>query len=108
MSDLAVTAAAVAVGPTLPGAEALLVALAVAIPLWQREVRKRPVGERMERAHALAHVIAAHGDNILYRGPKKGDTAEAFNALAEGLALASMVPGGVTFCGRHWETSDGR
>lgn len=107
--DLPVAAAATPVGPTPPGAEALLAALEVAVPLWQIEVRKRPLAERIERGQVLGVEIAAHGDNILYRGPKKGDTSEAFNNLAEAIAIASMTsPGGITFAGRHWETSDGR
>ena len=48
-------------------------------------------------------MIAEHGDNILFRSVKKGETAAAFNALAEGIAILSFAPGGITFMGDHWE-----
>jgi hypothetical protein len=30
-------------------------------------------------------------------------TAEAFNHLAEGVALGAFQPGGITIFGHHWE-----
>jgi hypothetical protein len=56
------------------------------------------------RAAGLAGIIAARGDLILYRGGKHGESATAFNALAEGLAIGACQPGGVTFAGQHWCT----
>jgi hypothetical protein len=57
------------------------------------------------RAKAAADMIACHGDNIMYRGHKKGDTAKAFNALADGLAMLAFCPGGVKFMGQKWEAN---
>jgi hypothetical protein len=57
--------------------------------------------ERAARARPLAATVASQGDNILYRSPRAGATAAAFN----GLALATCQPGGVTFAGRHWCTN---
>lgn len=73
--------------------------LEVAIPLWRERVSLLTPDERSARGAELASYIGEHGDDILYRGKY---TAEAFNALAEGLALASSVPGGVNFGGQHW------
>lgn len=36
---------------------------------------------------------------VMYRNYRRG---EILNALAKGLAIGSLVPGGVTFMGRHW------
>lgn len=51
-------------------------------------------------------MIAEHGDNILYRAKRRGDTAAAFNALAEAIAILAFAPGGVTFLGEHYEAHE--
>lgn len=54
----------------------------------------------------LADIIACHGDAII-----RGDNgaAQAFNALARGLALGAYLPGGVHFADTHWQVNqDGR
>jgi ribosome modulation factor len=56
------------------------------------------------RAAVCAQVVASKGDVILYRSKKRGETAEAFNALAEGIALLSFAPGGVHAFGLDFET----
>jgi hypothetical protein len=50
-------------------------------------------------------MVAHHGDNILYRSKKKGESAKAFNALAKGLACLAFAPGGVNAFGGHWQTN---
>jgi len=55
------------------------------------------------RREYLIDMIASHGDDILFKSRREGDTAKAFNALAESLAFMAFVPGGVTFLGDHWE-----
>lgn len=48
----------------------------------------------------LGQMLAEHGDDILFRSKRPGDTAKAFNALAEAVAtLAWSVPGGVALFG---------
>jgi hypothetical protein len=91
-----------------------MVSLELAVPLWIERVRRRWSDEsRIARARQLVEVIAGEGDKILFpirAEPKSRQayarlgTAEAFNALAEALALLSFAPGGVTFAGRHWES----
>lgn len=58
---------------------------------------------RMPRNLAYAHYLGAHGDDLLYRSKKKGETAKVFNLVAEMLAGLAFQPGGVTFAGAHYE-----
>jgi len=81
----------------------LAVSLECAVPLRILEHRKTDPEERIKRARELANVVASHGDDILYRSKRRGESAAAFNALAEGIALLAYAPGGVTFLGAHWE-----
>lgn len=79
------------------------VALDAAVPLWIRRVQDYSPAWRASRASQCASIVAHKGDVILYRSGRKSETARAFNALAEGLALMAFQPGGVRFAGRHWE-----
>lgn len=81
-------------------------ALAAAVPLWIIEVRGYEQSVREERARICAQHIAEHGDVILFRSKRKGETAEAFNRLAEGLACLAFAPGGVKAFGQHWEAKE--
>jgi hypothetical protein len=80
----------------------LPIALSTAVPLWIEKLRPLSTEQRLARASGLADIIGSHGDIILYRGSKKGESAAAFNALAEGLAIGAFQPGGVTAFGCHW------
>jgi hypothetical protein len=84
--------------------ELMLSTLQIAVPMWIEELRHIEPEQRLARASGLADIIASQGDIILYRGGKKGETAKAFNAMAEGLAIGAYQPGGVTFLGQHWCT----
>lgn len=84
--------------------QALLIGLLeVAVPEWQARLRQHSWDYLDHRRHDLATTIASRGDVVMYAGKRTGASAEAFNALAETLALLSFGPRGVTFCGRHWE-----
>lgn len=117
---------------TLAKRPEFMVTLEVAVPLWQHRWRGRPADQRCARAASLGPFVAAHGDRILYRtkgGPTRRfpaqepdggwqtvgrthappdevipnpSSAECFNALAEGIALLSMQPGGASIFGRHF------
>lgn len=107
--------------------------LAVAVMLWAQKWRGRPVDQQAARARSLGEFVACHGDRILYhckggatrrlptQEPEGGwetcgrryappdtvipnpSSAEAFNALAEGVAIMSLItPGGADLFGRHW------
>lgn len=63
---------------------------------------RMPMSWAFRRAEEAGQVVAEKGDVLMYGG--KG-CASAFNALAEGLAILALCPGGVRFAGRHWEAN---
>lgn len=81
----------------------LIIALSAAVPLWIEKLKTRSWAELEERRQACVEIISSHGDNILFRSKKKGDTAEAFNALAEATAILSFVPGGIKAFGLEFK-----
>lgn len=84
---------------------ALMGMLEVAVPFWVVRWRERgPQSNWRERAQELSQVVAEKGDVLQYRS-KKGESANAFNALAEAVALLSFVPGGVRFNGLRWTST---
>lgn len=84
--------------------DALLAAtLATAVPLWIMRLEQQPWSYIAQRAPECAQIVAEKGDIIQYRSKKEGETAKAFNALAEGIAICAFSPGGVKFMGMHFE-----
>src|SRR4051812_29099235 len=81
----------------------LCMMLSAAVPMWAHKLKTVPMSELIARGPMLADVIGSKGDIIQFRSKKKGETAEAFNRLAEALAIMSFFPGGVKFCGDHYE-----
>lgn len=81
----------------------ILIALEAAVPLHILLMRDWPETRRISEARWAGGVIAERGDVLQYGG-KRGAAAQAFNALAKGLATAAYQPGGVTFAGLHWCT----
>ncbi|MGW4550018.1 hypothetical protein ACWEN4_27285 [Streptomyces violaceorubidus] len=87
------------------GNVALLETLRLAVPLHIAELRDRPTDVLVAIASQSASVVGSKGDVLQFHSPKRGAAAEAFNALARGLAAAAIVThGGVTFAGSHWCT----
>ena len=86
----------------------LITTLEVAVPLWINKIKvSGTLHLRLaHRRKELSNIIASKGDIILYKSKKSGETAKAFNALAEALAIMSFIPGGVTFKGKKWETKE--
>jgi hypothetical protein len=85
----------------------LKAALEAAVPLWIEEIRLWSEDRRIERARACGQVIAEKGDVVQFKGKKRGESANAFNRLAEGIACAAFQPGGIRVLGLHFEaTSD--
>lgn len=80
------------------------ISLDAAVPFWIEYWRHRSLSERQHRAQQCAQIVAEKGDIIMYRSGRKGETSKAFTALAEGIAISSMGPGGITFMGRKWLT----
>lgn len=81
--------------------------LGAAIPMWGWKWDERLLhwtdAQVIARAQELGQIVAEKGDVIQFKGKKPGESAFAFNALAEGLALLARCPGGVKFLGDHWE-----
>lgn len=84
----------------------LAIALSAAVPLWIEQLRALPEETRLERGMRAAQIVAEKGDVIQFRSKRKGETAAAFNALAEGLACLAFTPGGVSF--RSWGSTSRR
>ena len=82
--------------------DVLAITLQLAVPLHIDALRDRTDDQRVAIASRCATTISSHGDALQFGGRH---CAEAFNALAEGLAVAAYLPGGVTFAGvLHWCT----
>lgn len=83
----------------------LILSLDAAVPLWIESIRHTDGGPPLDfrdRINRIQDVMSETGEAILYR-TKPGETARAFNALAEGIAILSFCPGGVTCFGRTWD-----
>lgn len=84
----------------------LLTSLQAAVPLWYRELGLPDTLAEHTKPDVLQPIqeaIAHHGDVLLFRGGKKGETADVFNKMAKGMAILSCFPGGFDLFGRHWE-----
>ena len=58
----------------------------------------------MKRKEECAKIIAEKGDVILYKSKTRGRSGEAFNALAEGVAILALIAkGGVQMFGLHFD-----
>ena len=80
----------------------LLISLSCAVPLHMMEISGWTPEWRTAEATRCANEVAAHGDIMQFKATKKGDTAQAFNDLARGIAILAYQPGGVDFSGQHW------
>jgi hypothetical protein len=78
--------------------------LEIAVPLWVERWQRTSWLAVRDATPRLVLMIAEHGDVILYRSPTRGDTTQAFNALAEAVAILSFAPGGVRVFGHRWES----
>lgn len=85
----------------------LSISLSAAVPLRIIDYKRQggPTDDDRERARRTGHLIAEKGDVLQFRGKKKGEAAEIFNALADGLAVLAFCPGGVKFLGHHWDAT---
>jgi len=81
----------------------LSTAMQAAIPLWQAELLKLPWTDIEPMFAEASKMIFERGEILLFGGGKKGEVAEAFNAVARGIAALSFKPGGITIFGGHWE-----
>jgi len=78
----------------------LLETLRLAVPMHIAELRPLAPERRAAIASRCATVLGSHGDALQFGGKH---CAEAFNALARGLAAAALTaPGGIDALGGHW------
>lgn len=78
----------------------LATALSCAVPLHIQQLRGLPPDQLADIAHTSATTVATHGDDLQYGGRH---CAQAFTALARGLAAAALTAwGGITVAGMHW------
>ncbi len=91
-----------------PRCDVLVETLMLAVPLRIWELKRLTFEQRAETARRCAQIVAERGDDLMFGSKKSGRTAEVFNALATGLAVAAYQPGGVRFAGRHWCTDHAR
>src|SRR5262249_8279478 len=64
--------------------------LEVAVPMWIEKLKLSPIEFVLARANEVGAIVAGPaGADVLYRSRRPGDTASAFNALAEGVACLS-------------------
>lgn len=87
-----------------PARVLLLNTLSIAVPLWIEEFKKLPWEEVSRLTMGCAQIVAEKGDILMFGSKTPGATAEAFNAMAKGIAVLSFVPGGITFFDTHWES----
>ena len=91
--------------------ELLKSALGAAVPLWIEQLR--PLGreaifarvKELQAAEIRDGMPLIGAEELLFRGSKPGDSARAFNAVAEALACLSFCPGGVRAFGGHWDAT---
>lgn len=78
--------------------------LVLAVPQWIERLKHKSFADFEARREAILESVCYKGDLLLYGSKKKGETAQLFNDLAEGLAwLALIAKGGVTFGDLHWD-----
>jgi hypothetical protein len=78
--------------------------LVLAVPQWIEKLKHRSFADFEARREAILESVCYKGDLLLYGSKEKGETAQLFNDLAEGLAwLALIAKGGVEFGELHWD-----
>lgn len=83
----------------------LSTSLALAVPILIQELRAKggPNQTDWAMAHEWANELASHGDELLYKSKKKGETARLFTGTAKVIAVLAFAPGGIKLFGSHWE-----
>lgn len=79
----------------------LLDMLEVAVFVEQANVVERPLDDLVAVGRESLETLLETGEAFLYRR-RKGETPQAFAAIARALAALACWPGGVRFCGRRW------
>lgn len=85
--------------------ELLRCTLEISVPFRMLELNQQggPRERDWQEAIAFGDIAAYEGDNLLFKGHKKGDTARVMTGLIRALAVMAFVPGGVTAWGLHFD-----
>lgn len=78
-------------------------AASVLFAMLDLERRGGPQDADYEQARAFADPLAEQADNILFRSPRKGETAKLMTQLIRAVAVLAYAPGGVTIAGLHFD-----
>ncbi|WP_219152258.1 hypothetical protein [Amycolatopsis sp. TNS106] len=78
---------------------ALEAALPLGVLVALGDIEHLTEAQRQHQASQAASVIAAHADDLMFRGKH---TQQAFVAVSRALAILAFQPGGITFAGLHW------
>lgn len=62
-----------------------------------------PFDHDWEWARDSVDELCEHGDLLLFRGKKRGQTARMFARTARAIATMACAPGGITVFGWHYE-----
>jgi hypothetical protein len=85
---------------------ALVEGLRAAVPWWRHHYRNVCTIEAGRRARVCGTHVGTYGDTLQFISPTaSGRAAEAFNRFAEGVAITSAQPGGITVFGLHFESA---
>lgn len=57
---------------------------------------------RARLLEGVPELIGGQGDILQFGGGKKGEVAKVFAAVARGIAICALQPGGVTFAGTYY------
>jgi hypothetical protein len=82
----------------------LMMVLGGMVPLAAAEITRWSPVRRDAEAVRAADVIASSADALRGEGDRDAPRGTVLAALARGIALGSLLPGGVTFGGQHWCT----
>jgi hypothetical protein len=90
-----------------PGFNHARTALEAAVPLWQIKMQDLTFEERAAICREAQDTLRAVSEFFIFKG-KSGQSAQAFNAVARGIAALSFMPGGCRCFGIHWEPGKNR
>jgi len=84
----------------------LAISMSAAIPLWIMSLKEKggPTNADFNESKEAGELLAHKGDILLYKGGKKGETANIFNKTAKAIAVLSFCPGGITIFNQHYES----
>jgi len=82
----------------------LALMLEAAVPLQFIELGlPGALDQRLAEIGDINQIIAEKSEALMAQSGTKGEVADAFNAIAKGIAVLSCTPGGVDLFERRWE-----